>query len=164
MSSRTKNSGFTLIELIVIILLVSIVSVYAASRYTGSRSITAQLLESELLSSLRLTQLRAMHRNGLCGRWLVAENQAAHVSPSASEGACVTSISNNDRKDSSFVDAAAKGGNLSIVTNSGQHYLDFDSLGRVTQCTASDCKVSVQTTSGEVRSICINYQGGIDGC
>lgn len=156
--------GFTLVELIVVILLLAIVSVYAASRYSGKGGIDMKLLESELLSSLRLTQLRAMHRNGLCNRWLVYQNQAAHVSPSVSQSDCVFSISSDSAKDSSYVDASKNGGKLSIVTNTGDNYLDFDSLGKASQCAVNACQVQFQSGSGETRSICINEQGGIDAC
>ncbi|MEF1290223.1 pilus assembly FimT family protein [Vibrio sp. M260118] len=162
--TRLRISGFTLIELVVVILLVSIISVYAASRYFGSSSVDAHLIESELLSSLRLTQLRAMHRNGFCGRWLVDDSQAAQVSPNTDASNCATSIVPNDRRDSSFVDAKAVGSALVLTTNTGTSYVDFDSLGRPSQCTTSNCQLRWSTTSGSVGVICINIEGGIYAC
>ncbi|MCC2525098.1 type II secretion system protein [Vibrio coralliilyticus] len=152
--------GFTLIELIMVIVLLAVVSVYASSRYVGKSSFDAQLMEEAVLSSLRLTQLRAMNRNGLCSRWLVIGNQAIHVSPAVSSGGCAI-VFPSDISDSSYVDAAGDDVSLTISTNGSENYVDFDSLGRPSQCSTTDCTVTIQGQSGTSRFICINSEGGI---
>ncbi|NOH64586.1 type II secretion system protein [Vibrio sp. RE88] len=149
--------GFTLIELIMVIVLLAVVSVYAASRYVGKSSFDAQLMEEAVLSSLRLTQLRAMNRNSLCGRWIVSGNQAIDMAASIMSGACTTTFPANTN-DSSFVDANEDG--VSLTISSGD-FIDFDSLGRPSQCSANACTVTIQGQSGTSRFICINSEGGI---
>ncbi|MFN3018904.1 Tfp pilus assembly protein FimT/FimU [Vibrio coralliilyticus] len=149
--------GFTLIELIMVIVLLAVVSVYAASRYVGKSSFDAQLMEEAVLSSLRLTQLRAMNRNGLCGRWIVDGNKAIDMAASITSGACTTTFPANTN-DSSFVDANEDG--VSLTISSG-NFIDFDSLGRPSQCSTNACTVTIQGQSGTSRFICINSEGGI---
>ncbi len=159
-----QQKGFTLVELIVVILLIAIVSVYASSRYFGSSTVDARLIQSELLSSVRLVQLRAMHRNGLCNRWVVEAQQVSQVSPEAN--VCATSISTDDQQDSSFIDLAGYGATLNLSTTLN-NFIDFDTLGRPQQCNTTPngrCELQVQTQSGQNFSICINTEGGISDC
>jgi len=162
--ARLKHTGFTLVELIVVIIIVSIVSVYAASRYFGKSSIDHVLVESELLASLRLVQLRAMHRNDYCNRWLLIGNQAAQVTANENSTSCGITIDASAQQDSSFVDASSHNVTLSLSTDTGVSYLDFDNLGRPVQCVSTQCQLSVQSASGTSRLICINPQGGIYAC
>ncbi len=159
-----RTLGFTLIELIVIILLLGILSAYAASRYSGTSGFSSVTTQSEVLASLRLTQNRAMQRTDLCNRWLVSNNQAQQVSPSVSAGACTTSLL-SPATDSSFVDAAANDITLTLTNNDGSYFLDFDSLGRATQCLTANCTVTLNNLqSGESRQVCINSEGYIYAC
>ncbi|MEZ9515923.1 Tfp pilus assembly protein FimT/FimU [Vibrio splendidus] len=160
--NSSSQYGFTLIELIVVIILLAILSVYASSRYFGASSVDSHLIQSELLSSIRLTQLRAMHRSGLCNRWGIVQNQAAQII----EHADTTCTSSLDESDSSFVDAASHNVTLTFSTNSGEQFIDFDNLGRPNQCAteSGQCELVIQTQSGPLLSICINTQGGINGC
>jgi len=154
-----RDRGFTLIELIMVIVLLAVVSVYAASRYFGKSSFDAQLMEEAVLSSLRLTQLRAMNRSNLCGRWILSGNQAIDMAASITSGACNT-VFPGDTSDSSFVDAEVE--DVSITLNSSsQGFIDFDSLGRPSQCSAASCTIVIQGQSGTSRFICINSEGGI---
>jgi MSHA pilin protein MshC len=165
MSARLKK-GFTLIELIVVIVLIAIVSVYASSRYFGASSVDLHLIRSELLSSIRLTQLRAMHRNGLCNRWMVGSNEAVQISPEREVDDCLSVIFPSDREDSSFVDLASYDATMTLTTTTSS-FIDFDTLGRPLQCNTTPngrCELQVQTQSGQAFSICINTEGGISGC
>lgn len=158
---NTKPSrGFTLIELVMVIVLLAIVSVYAASRYFGKSSFDAQLMEEAVLSSLRLTQLRAMNRSSLCGRWIISNNQAIDMAASIVSGACTTTFP-VDTNDSSFINANEDGVSLTISTDNSDSFIDFDSLGRPSQCSTSSCTITIQGQSGTSRFICINSEGGI---
>lgn len=57
-----KNSGFTLVELIVVILLVAILSISIAPRFFGVASYEDRRAADELRSAIRHTQQMAMNR------------------------------------------------------------------------------------------------------
>jgi len=160
-SKRIK--AFTLVELIVVVLLIGILSAYAASRYVGTGSFSTITTQSELLASLRLVQNRAMQRSGYCNRWLLSATEAKQVSPSRLAGACDNS--KFDANDASVVSAADSEVSLSLSSDAGNSYLDFDALGRAAQCQSAICTVTLSNTqNGETRQICINTQGYIYGC
>ncbi|MBC5831643.1 pilus assembly FimT family protein [Vibrio metschnikovii] len=157
--SLSRTLGFTLVELIVIVLLLGILSAYAASRYSGTSSVAALTTQQEILASLRLTQNRAMQRTGYCNRWLVTANQAGQISPQQKNNHCSGDFSDTP-DDVSWVKAPSSV-TLSLSTPNG--YLDFDSLGRAAQCTASPCTVMISSASDQ-RQVCINTEGYIYAC
>ncbi len=59
-----KTSGFTLVELIVVILITGILSISIAPRFFGVSSYEDRKAMDELLTALRYTQQMAMNRGG----------------------------------------------------------------------------------------------------
>ncbi|GIA16704.1 pilus assembly FimT family protein [Vibrio cholerae] len=164
LQSFRRTLGFTLVELIMVIILLGILSAFAASRYSGRNDLAALTTQQEILASLRLTQSRAMQRTGYCNRWLLTSAAAVQVSPQAMQGSCLSVFPSNPA-DPSWVDAAASGVALSLAGSGGASFLDFDSLGRATQCISAGCTVSISSsTHNEVRQVCINTEGYIYAC
>lgn len=60
----SKKTGFTLVELIVVILIVGILSISIAPRFFGVSSYEDRKASDELLTALRHTQQMAMNRGG----------------------------------------------------------------------------------------------------
>lgn len=60
---RSKSSGFTLVELIVVILLIAIVSVYAVSRYSGRSGFSPYVAQEQVISVIRQVQVNRMQSN-----------------------------------------------------------------------------------------------------
>ncbi|WP_114765859.1 prepilin-type N-terminal cleavage/methylation domain-containing protein [Vibrio rhodolitus] len=58
-----KQSGFTLVELIIVIILLTIISLYAASRYIGVGSFSALAIQDSIISIARQVQLNRMQSN-----------------------------------------------------------------------------------------------------
>ena len=166
MKKSLPSNGFTLVELITVVILLAILSTYASSRYFGASSFNSDLLKSELISSLRLTQLRAMHRNGLCNRWGIVQNQAGQVSEDEDEDEDAKCSSTLNQSDSSFVNIANYDATIFLTSTDGSQFIDFDSMGRPRQCDTSigQCTLTAQPKSGLPFSVCINTQGGIHDC
>ncbi|NVD07582.1 prepilin-type N-terminal cleavage/methylation domain-containing protein [Vibrio sp. JPW-9-11-11] len=61
--ARLKHTGFTLVELIVVIILVAIVSLYAASRYIGRSSFAPAVAQEQVISVIRQVQVNRMQSN-----------------------------------------------------------------------------------------------------
>ena len=72
--SYSKKSGFTLVELIVVILIVGILSASVAPRFFGVASYESRQAADEVLSALRYSQQMAMNRGGDIQLVLTANN------------------------------------------------------------------------------------------
>ncbi|OCH16722.1 MULTISPECIES: Tfp pilus assembly protein FimT/FimU [unclassified Aliivibrio] len=174
--TRNHTSGFTLIELIAVIVLISIVSLSANSYFSGISSVSTQTLKTELLHSLRLTQIRAMNRNGFCNRWLINEHRAQQVGLDETPENCSSVFPNTQKsneylenQDDTYVASLAKYNavfalkvNSNLITPIIPYALDFDSIGRVTQCTNTRCEIIIYGSS--TQTICIETEGYIHAC
>ncbi len=60
---KSKVSGFTLVELIIVILLIAIVSVYAVSRYAGTSDFSPFVAQEQVISIIRQVQVNRMQSN-----------------------------------------------------------------------------------------------------
>lgn len=75
-----KTTGFTLVELIVVILIIGILSIAIAPRFFGVTSYEDRKASDELLAALRHTQQMAMNRGGNIQLVLTATNFTVQVS------------------------------------------------------------------------------------
>ena len=75
-----KITGFTLVELIVVILIIGILSISIAPRFFGVASYENRKVTDELLSALRYTQQMAMNRGGGIQLVLTANNFTVQLS------------------------------------------------------------------------------------
>ena len=77
---RKCSSGFTLVELIVVILILGILSVSIAPRFFGVASYENRKSADELLTAFRHTQQMAMNRGGNIQLLLTASNFTVQIS------------------------------------------------------------------------------------
>lgn len=178
MGNIRKYTGFTLLELIIVISLVGVLSVVAASRYSGRGGFDAYALQGKVIASLRQMQFRAMQdtRADFCHQ-IVFDPSAPALGPpshdfsntaSAASASCATSIGTdtpeNLRIDSN--DFAKLNASLSAVDGSTAiSFINFTGLGKpltsASNCSV-DCRITVSTQTSA--SVCVNSEGFIRGC
>lgn len=148
---QRRRSGFTLVELIVVIILIGIVSSYAASRYVGVGSFSTYAAQEQAISIIRQLQVYRMQSN------VSSANTSFQLTASdgcigSTEGCAATKPpkDNSDRGDVMRIDG--------VTVTSTTSPIDFDLLGN--PLNAASAGVSINLTNGsETTSVCINSQG-----
>ena len=173
---QTVTTGFTLVELIVVIVLLAIISVYSASKYMGASRFSSAVAQEQVLSILRQVQITAMQTNTAidstsCRSILMSSSQFGVAQSCQYQGMNSAALSdyskNTNQQELELIE-------LSYVFNSvsgAVSELSFDLLGRpamvtsaatTSLCTNSDCRITITTpSSNESRSVCINREGFI---
>lgn len=171
-------TGFTLVELVIVIILISALSVTVFSRFSGTSGFAEYIYQARLISALRNMQTRAMHdnRNNYCFKVIFdTSTTPAFGSPTLTyapigniDDTCGNMIdfNNPDYMTTNATEMSKENVSLS-TTPTTLPFIDFDDLGRPIDGdknpTCSDtCKI---TLSGESTvSVCIESEGYIHAC
>lgn len=153
-SYKTKQSAFTLVELIVVILLLGIISTYAASRYIGKSSFSTYAAQEQAISIIRQIQLGRMYSNVTTPD----DNYQLEVS-----GSCLGSVQSCDL---SNVGAETISNRLliddNLILSSTHSLVNFDLLGNPD---VGAVTITISNAEGtESNRVCINAQGYVNGC
>ena len=151
-----SNSGFTLVELIVVILLLAIISAVAISRFGGRQSYELYALQEQVTSVVRQVQLNRMQSNmdmsasGAEDLRLMAENNCI-----GSQSAC-----NNPLDTRSDVIANNDYTFVSLPASSFSSPIEFSLLGNPENTASSGVQITISpTNSSNSVWVCINSQG-----
>ncbi|MGF1738452.1 prepilin-type N-terminal cleavage/methylation domain-containing protein [Photobacterium satsumensis] len=168
--SYAKSTGFTLLELIIVIVLVGIISVTAASRLFGRSGFDAVLARDQAIPIARQIQLVGM--NSPVNPANPNNCLALQISTTEFGSANCASNSNSTRKltfDNDMVNFAFFDG----VNSQASAAIYFDMLGRPSVvnnqqlqriCTSLNCQVTITSRNGEQAILCINSEGFINDC
>ncbi|WP_261816081.1 prepilin-type N-terminal cleavage/methylation domain-containing protein [Vibrio gallicus] len=162
------DTGFTLIELVVVIVVLAIISLYASSQYLGVSRFSAKAAQQQGISVIRQIQLGRMQSNvsssdAQANRYqlLVTDNCLGSVE------ACTASAPNQDDEFSHKV--VIEGQDLQFQP---EMEVQFDLLGNPCVVSGSSCvalapsaelKIEVDSSSDNA-GVCITSQGYVYGC
>ena len=173
--NRKAASGFTLLELIIVIIILGILSVSVSTRFGGTSGFAEYTYQARLISSLRNMQQRAMQdtRQGYCFQINFATSPAAFGPPTLSYNPATPSATCSTAIDHTGADylttSVSEMSDESVVFGSLPfNYIGFDNLGRpITDdagspnC-ASGCQVDF--VAQDTASVCIESEGYIHVC
>lgn len=152
MKSRSTISGFTLIELIMVIVILSILSLYASSRFMRT-GISAVAIQDQVISVVRQVQVNRMQSNTST----TDTNFQLQVSSSCIGSVAACSLSGNakDARSDLVEDSAATFG-LTGATSP----ISFDLLGNPLSAASDGVSILILDVNGQSQCrVLINSQG-----
>ena len=153
---NSKQSGFTLIELVVVILIISILAVTAAPKLLGVNNFDSFAYRDQMVSSLRLMQQQAMQQTNVdsCHK-IIIQNKAYGRSND-----CVTTtfVADWQNDNTGFSVPASSTVTINSINTAT---LTFDSWGRVQEC-SSQCVIEFNNVDSA--KLCIESEGYIHAC
>jgi len=152
--SLCKITGFTLIELIVVIILLGILSTTVIPKFFSSNGFEEYTYRNELLTKLRAIQLRAMQQTdgSQCHLILVTAKKVG-----LPKNCDATKFSNDGTEPETEVVEITH--EVGFDVNSGNFSFSFDQMGRPQNCSANPCKITIVGES--TLSVEINSEGYI---
>jgi MSHA pilin protein MshC len=136
MAQRTKESGFTLVELITVIVILGFLSVTVLPRFLQSDSFQSRTTQDKLISIARQTQQLAMSKAVAANVQLITDNSNHRIRISYSEGGIQTldtdipstTISNNTLSYNKRGDLSG-GSAVDISINNGERTVRIEASG-----------------------------------
>ena len=155
--SRSIASGFTLVEMIVIMLLIAIVSAAVVSRFISANAFNATILRDQVISLTRSAQQAALGRSGVALTITPSAGGDSVVVETSDSGGTIESVSldldgvslSGDINDT---DSCGTTPGADSITNAAPMTLNFESLGNLGNS-------GVTGSTGAVNSalrVCIN--------
>ncbi|WP_299685746.1 type II secretion system protein [uncultured Vibrio sp.] len=155
---RKSNSGFTLVELIVVILLLAIIAATAISRFGGRQGYELYALQQQATSVIRQVQLNRMQSNmdmSLSGaeRLRLVASDSCLGSQSACDNLSQTRSDVIESDDFSF---------SSVPLSSSDSPIEFSLLGNPENSASAGIQITISSNSSSDSAwVCVNSQGFI---
>ncbi|MCJ8319938.1 MAG: type II secretion system GspH family protein [Colwellia sp.] len=159
---KTRYSGFTLIEVIVVMILIGTLAVAAISKFSGSDSFEAYTYRTSLISALRLTQQRAMQQTDEDHCHQIIFETKRYGIPDRTD---CTEVDLPDPPDEFLPDKTGLDfSDTSVTVNikDGGNIVSFDSMGRPGNDCGGGCIINVGSAVETVQ-IEIESEGYIHG-
>jgi MSHA pilin protein MshC len=144
---RKHQTGFSLLELIVVLIIIGVLAVSLLPRFFDATGTSEYVYQDEVANLLRLQQMQAMQ----CTRCAVSNIAVSATSILAAGASCAD--------DSSQALCPAARDNIRFSASHSP--LGFDSLGRPVGCGGA-CQISIQGSN--TLRICIESEGYIHPC
>lgn len=155
-----KKSGFTLIELVIVVILTGILAATAIPKFIGNDSFEVQAYRDQLLQLLKTVQQQAMNCDEACRTGRESNPYACNKVIIEDDRFGIPANCDNTSLPASF-DAPQLGVSQGEANNSSvsfsQHIIRFNSLGVTSDC--SGCNISI--IGEQTLSIRIESQGYI---
>ena len=132
-----RQTGFTMLELVITMLLISILAVTVLPKLFGSSEFSSYTIRDQLISQLRLVQLQALNRRGVCHSLIITINKFGPVNNSTA--ACGTAPDLNHSVELGDITISVELDGVTIDV-AGNNNLDFrfDTNGRVASIDGGD--------------------------
>jgi MSHA pilin protein MshC len=142
---KFAQSGFTLIELIVVIVLLGILSITVIPKFLDSKGFQEYTYRSDVIAKLRLIQTRAMQQvnTNYCHRVFVSTTKLGL--PDRNNCDDSPTFSGNERDNVVTVEIASNDAVI-FTSNATNNTFTFDSLGRPQGCAPCDITISGEQT------------------
>lgn len=143
-----RHSGFTLIELIVVLVLIGVLAVSVVPRFFDASGTSEYVYRDQVLNLLRRVQMQAMQCTDCSESAVVFYNNNIYVGLNNCNIACIEPGESN----------------ISIIKPTGINAkLGFDAMGRPSEnCKANACRITVKGTVD--LHICLEAEGYIHPC
>ena len=152
-----KATGFTLIELVVVIIIIAIMAVTVAPKFFSAKGFAEFTYRDEIITKLRAIQLRTMQQtsNNICHTIDVTATSLGLLATDPNTNACTTTY---DGETTSVV----LDNDVLLAVSEGIESFNFSHLGRPEGCsTVSPCTITLTVKGENELTIAINEEGYI---
>ncbi len=137
-----KNTGFTLIELVIVIVILAILSATVAPKFFSSNGFSEYAYRTDVIAKLRLIQTRAMQQaTDHCHQVMITSKKLGKVKKKAGENECTTppEFANQLERRATLVEIDS---NDNVTFSPNGTVFSFDFVGRPQNCN-NPCEIVI---------------------